>query len=120
MSFQESAVVVNIVGGSSSIPATNVFPIAPPATGMWAVWADVLVTTAGAAGTVAINVSWNNGVTSAGLNSTAFSLTSQGEQAALVGNLYAINTQPITYATTVSSASGSPVYTIRLRFQFLG
>lgn len=120
MAFAEQAYKVDIVGGSSNIATTNFFPIAPPAQGMWAVWADVLVTTAGSAGTVAINVGWNNGVTAAGLNSTAFSLNAQGEQAALVGSFYAVNTTPITYSTTVSGASGGPIYTIRLRLQFLG
>lgn len=79
MAFIESPVAVNLTG-QTSIPPTNYFPIAPPATGMWAV---VIVTNAGSAGTVTVNVSWNNGTTAAGLNSSAFSLTSVGEQAAL-------------------------------------
>jgi hypothetical protein len=57
--------------------------------GMYAVYADVLVTQAGSAGTVVASVSWNNGTTNAGLDSQSFSLTAQGEQAALSGNFMA-------------------------------
>jgi hypothetical protein len=120
MSFLENPYVINAVNQTASIPTTNVFVIAPPAIGMWAIWADVIVTSAGTGGTVTINVSWNNGTTTAGLNSSAFNLNAAGEQAALLGNFYSITTSPITYSTTVNGASGNPVYTLRLRFQFLG
>jgi hypothetical protein len=69
---------------------------------------------------VVISVSWNNGITNAGLDSAAISLSTLGETSSLLGCFYAVNTSQITYSTTVSGASGSPSYTARWRFQFLG
>lgn len=111
---------VTLLGQTASIGTTTLLAVGAGGAGIYVVYADVIVTTAGTAGTVAVNVSWNNGTTSAGLNSTPFSLTAQGEQAALLGNFYSTSGQNITYSTSVVGATGSPQYAFRLRLQFLG
>ena len=105
---------VNLTGQTGTIGSTTLFAVPSNGAGIYQVFADVIVTTAGTGGTVAVNVSWNNGTTTAGLNSAAFPLTSQGEQAALLGNFYSTGSQNITYSTSVVGATGSPIYTLRL------
>jgi len=108
-------------GQSGSIAPTTLYSVPPGNAGMYAVYADVVVTTPAAAGTVQVNVSWNNGTTSAGLNSAPFSLAATGEQAALVGSFYSAGSQNITFSTTVSGVSGGPpAYQLSLRLVFLG
>jgi len=120
MAFQEIPGKVDLTGQTGSVGPNTLFVVGPLGAGMYAVWVDVIVTTAGSGGTVVANVTWNNGTTTAGLNSSAFNLNAQGEQAALLGNFYAVASQTITYSTTVASASGNPVYALRIRLQFIG
>jgi len=119
MAFAEIPGKIDLIGQTGSVGPNTLFRVGPLGTGMYAVWADVIVTTAGSGGTVAVNVTWNNGTTTAGLNSQAFSLTTLGEQAALVGNFYAVASQTITYFTTVSGVSGNPIYDLRIRLQYI-
>lgn len=120
MAFQEIPNKIDLVGQTASIGTSNLMRVGPLGKGMYAIWADVLVTTPGATGTVVITIAWNNGSTSASLVSAPFSLAAAGEQAALLGNFFSIANSPITYATTVSGATGNPVYNLTLRLQYLG
>jgi hypothetical protein len=106
---------------SGSIGTTTLYSVPAGNAGMYAVYADVIVTTPAAAGSVQVNVSWNNGTTSAGLNSAPFSLAATGEQAALVGSFFSAGSQNITFSTTVAGVSGGPpAYQLSLRLVFLG
>jgi hypothetical protein len=105
---------------TASISTATLYSVPGVGAGMYAVYADVITVSAGSAGTVTVNVSWNNGTTSAGLNSSAFTLTAQGEQAALLGNFMVAANTTITYSTTVSGATGNPQYTLNLRLVYLG
>jgi len=120
MAFQEIANVGTLTGQTGSVPTTTLLKTGPLGAGMYAIWADVLVTTAGSAGTVTISVNWDNGTSLASLTSQAFSLSTVGEQAALLGNFISVANSPITYATTVFGATGNPVYELRLRLMYLG
>jgi hypothetical protein len=111
---------VNSTGNSASIASTSLYAVTGSNGGMYAVYADVIVTTAGSAGTVTTTVAWNNGTTAASLVSSAFSLAATGEQAALLGNFYVPAGQSVTYSTTVTGAAGGPVYALRLRLVYLG
>lgn len=112
--------IASLSGQTDSIGTTPLFNVPGPDSGMYVVYLDLIVTTPGAAGTVTVNVSWNNGTTIAGLSSSAISLTSQAEQAALLGNFIAAANTTVTYSTTVSNASGNPQYTLNLRLVYLG
>lgn len=120
MAFQEGPTILSLTGQTASIPTTTLLNVGPQNAGMYAVWCDVITTTAGSGGTVTITVNWNNATTFASLTSTAFSLTSVGEQAALLGNFFSTFSQPITFSTTVSGAGGSPVYSLYIRLEYLG
>lgn len=111
---------VNLTGQTGSIGTTTLYAVPSNGAGMYVVYADVIVTTAGTGGTVAVNTGWNNGTTAAGLNSTAFALTAQGEQGALIGNFYSAASQNITYSTSVIGATGNPQYSLKLRLVYLG
>jgi hypothetical protein len=120
MSFQDTPTILNLPNQTGSIPTTTLLNVGPNGAGMYAVWADVIVTTAGSAGTVTISINWNNATTFASLFSPTFALNTVGEQAALLGNFYSTFSQPITYSTTVSGATGNPIYTLYLRLEYLG
>ena len=111
---------------SASLPSTPWFSTPKTEAGMWGgggmycVFADVLVTQAASAGTMTINVAWNNGTTNASLNSSALNLTSLGEQAALLGNFMAAEGTTISVSTTFSGVTGNPLYTLSLRLVYIG
>jgi hypothetical protein len=111
---------VTLIAQNGSVGPTLLYNVPPGGAGMYAVYADVLVTQAGSAGTVSINVTWNNGTTVAGLNSAPFLLSSTGEQSALLGNFISAPSQQITFSTTVVGAAGSPLYQLALRLVYLG
>src|SRR6266404_6503701 len=106
---------VVLPGRVASIGSTVLYAVPIGGAGMYRVSVDILVTTPGSGGTVQTNVSWNNGVTTSGLNSALFPLNAAGEQAALSGNFFSTGSQSITFSTTVSGASGGPQYQISLR-----
>lgn len=120
MSFQEVPGSVTLTGQTGSVATSTLFNTGPLGAGMYVVFIDVITTTAGSAGTVSVGVTWNNGVTSSGFDSSAFSLSTSDEQSEMLGNFYSIASSPITYTTTVTGAVGNPVYTARLRLLYLG
>jgi len=111
---------VVLPGRSGSIGTTTLYAVPVGGAGMYRVSADILVTSPGSGGTVQTNVSWNNGVTTSGLNSAPFPLNAAGEQAALSGNFYSTGGQVITFSTTVIGAAGGPQYQLSVRLEFLG
>ena len=110
--------IANPVATGSAITQTTLYT--PTVSGIYLVFIDTLVTQAGSAGQVSTTIGWNNGVTSASINTTPFSLATTGEQAAESGNFYCLAGQAITYSTTVTGATGSPLYQLRLRLLALG
>ena len=111
---------VVLINQTASIGNTVLYAVPGGGAGMYRVSVDILVTMPGSGGTIQTNVSWNNGVTTSGLNSAPFSLAATGEQAALAGNFYSTGGQNITFSTTLSGAAGGPQYQISLRLEFLG
>lgn len=120
MAFAEIPAVVNKTGQTASIPTSTLLNVGPLGAGMYAIWADVITTTAGSSGTVNISINWDNGTTLASMVSTGFSLTAVGEQAALLGNFYSVANSAITYNVTASGLGGGPVYALQIRLQYLG
>ena len=125
--YTPNTVGIVSTSSSASIASTTIYTV--PATsagvrggaGMYVVFVDVICTQAGTAGSVTVGVTWTNSVNSSPeLDSVAFSLTSVGEQSALLGNFMAAENSVISYYTTVTGASGAPSYTLNLRLQFLG
>jgi len=120
MAFQEIPGSVTLTGQTGSIATSTLFNVGPLGAGMYVVFVDVIVTTAGSAGTVTCGITWNNGVTSSGFDSSAFSLATSDEQSEMLGNFFSIANSPITFNTTVVGATGNPVYSLRLRLLYLG
>jgi hypothetical protein len=111
---------LNLVGQTTSIATTTLYPVPGLFSGVYVIYMDILVTTPGVTGTVTANVSWSNGLTTTGLNSPTFPLNASAEQPAISGNFYSIGSQNITYSTSVVGATGGPQYALRLRLQYLG
>src|SRR2546428_12455643 len=107
MAIQEVANKMDLLGQTGSIGTATLFNVGPVGAGMYVAFISVLCTTVGSAGTVSVGLTWNNGVTSGGFDSAAFSLTTTGEQSALLGNFYSIARSPITFYNTVTCAGGS-------------
>jgi hypothetical protein len=106
---------------------TNSVPITPLTQGcgggLYEAWAHLLVTSPGLTGTVQANLEWSNGVTASnsGCSSTpALSLTQVGEQGSCLGCFLAAPGTAISYSTTVTAATGSAVYSLRIRLLYLG
>jgi len=122
--------VLGLTLGSLSTAAASPLPTGSPivtttlytpaTAGIYLVYIDTLVTQAGSPGVVTTTVGWNNGSTAASITTTPFSLAVVGEQAAESGNFYCASGQAITYSTTVTGATGTPLYQLRLRLLALG
>jgi len=111
---------LSLLAQTASIPTTVLYSVPFNKGGMYAVYLDIICTTAGTGGTVSASINWNNGTTSAGLATATFSLATQAEQTVLYDNFVSAPSQNITYATTVSGATGSPQYSLGIRLQYLG
>jgi hypothetical protein len=114
---------VNLTGQTASIPTTTAFYVNPGYCGLYAVWANVLVTSPGTAGSLTVGVEWSNGLLATGANtltSAPIGLSGIGETGFLLGSFYSVASEPVAYNTNVTGAVGSPVYSLRLRFEFLG
>jgi len=111
---------VTLTGQTGGIGTTTLYSVPGASPGMYAVYADIIVSQAGTGGTIQVNVSWNNGVTNAGLNSAPLQLNVQQEQAALLGNFFVPAGQTISYSVTLTNPAGSPQYQLSLRLVYLG
>ena len=88
--------------------------------GLYRVSIDVIVTTAGSAGSVTASVVGSNGAGSYNTVATpALNMHVLGEVSA-TGVLYLTNDVYAEYSTTVSGASGGPQYALRVRLEYLG
>src|SRR6267142_2621205 len=115
MAFQEITNKVDLAGQTGSVGTATLLNTGPLGTGVYVVFIGVLVTSAGTGGTITVGVNWNNGTDSTGFDSATFSLSTTGEQSALLGNFYATANQLITYNTTAAGVTGNPAYNLRLR-----
>ena len=113
-----SYAVIQLTGQTASIGAGNIQrggAVLPQ--GLYEVVASYQCTTAGSAGTVSLTIGWNNGggarsttATSVDLNSTSSSTSF----ATTLIRIWADGSTNVTYATTVTGASGSPQYRLDL------
>ena len=111
--------LVDVVNQNLSMGSTVLYHVPTGGSGMYRVSVDLLCTQAGSPGTVSASVQWNNGATTAFLNSyNPLSLSALGELPAMQGNFYAVEGTDIVFGTTVSGGSGA-LYAIRLRLEFI-
>jgi len=102
-------------GQSASISATNLQvggAVAP--SGLYKVTYYVVATTAGTSGTLDVTIAWNDGTAArsdANTSAITFGSTAYATKSVIIR---ADGTNNITYATTVNSPVGSPVYAIYL------
>lgn len=112
---------VNLTGLTGSVATTTLFTMPSNNNGMCLVAYDLVTTTAGTAGNVSVNFNWLPvaGLTVATTGAT-LALSTLGAEASGVFALSTAAGQPVTFSTTVSSATGSPVYSLRVRIIYLG
>lgn len=111
---------VSSTGQTASISTTTTYAVPSGKAGFYRVSVDLITTTAGSAGTVSGSISWNNG--SAGITTSVgpLSLATLGNEQSASFTFFSAASQNITYSTTVTGATGSPVYTILVRVEYLG
>ena len=120
--------ISDLTAQTGSVAAVTLLTGTTTTTGMYRVSCYLKCTTAGTAGTVKATVSFNDGtaqtldiplLTTAGVAGTLSLTTLNGfAQGSVV--VYAAASQNITYTTTVTGATGSPQYTVRVRIERLG
>lgn len=109
---------VTLPNQSGSIGSTPL--LANPVSGMYAVYADVVVVSPSATGNLTVLINWNNGTTVASLQSGQIDLTQIGETSALLGNFFSASGQPISYSVSAVGDTGLENYTIVIRMVYLG
>jgi hypothetical protein len=105
---------------TASMPSATLYAVPSSGAGLYLVIVDIQCTTAGTAGTVSASLGWNNGSASASVSTGSMSLTTLGNETTQMFAVNSAASQNITYSTTVSGATGSPQYSIRMRVVFLG
>lgn len=112
--------LASLTGQTSAISATTAFVVPSGGAGIYRVVADIVVATAGTAGTVLGSVITNNGGANFTQSTSALSLTTAGNEVTQTFEAYCAAGTNINYSTTLSGVTGSPQYSVRLRAEFLG
>jgi len=115
--FVSIAATANAVSQSSGIGGTLLFTTT--SAGMYVVYADIMCVQAGTAGTASLNIFWNNG-SAAQQATTTVTLTTLGNESSAGYVILSGNAQNISYSVNVNGASGSPLYSVRIRLISLG
>jgi hypothetical protein len=105
---------VGLTGQTSSVGSTNVTTTA--GAGVYKITYYLKTTTAGTGGTVSLTLNWNEGTAMTVTTGTA-SLSSSTGVVSGVQVIKAGASSTISYATTVSGASGSPQYSLDIAIQ---
>ena len=107
---------VDSTGLTSSVGTTNFSGTgAGTVAGMYTVQGFIDVTTAGSAGTVSCTIGYTTDSGTDTQTSATISLATLGTNGSFTISLYSAAGDAISYATTVASVIGSPVYTLHLR-----
>ena len=101
---------LNLTAQTASIVTTTLFT--PAADGTYQVNVYCSCTTIGTAGTVTPTIGWRDDSTTQSLNLSSVGLTVQGTYVQQSIFVKCKSGQPITYATTVAGATGSPQYSM--------
>lgn len=111
---------INSTAQTASIASATLYAVPSGGSGFYLVFVDLICTTTGTGGTVQASLGWNNGSASMTANSSINSLSTLGNEVTQIFTVYSAASQNITYSTTVSGASGSPQYSVRIRLFYLG
>jgi hypothetical protein len=112
--------LVSLTARTASISTTTAIATPTGGAGLYRVIVDMVVTTAGTAGTVTATITTNNGSASFAQTSSALSLTTLGNELSVSFTSRCGSATNIQYATTVSGATGSPQYSLTIRAEYLG
>lgn len=115
-----NAASVNSTAQTASISTTTAYAVPSGGAGVYLIIVDMICTTAGTGGTVSASLGWNNGAATGSTASGPISLSTLGNETTQILTVYSAASQNITYSTTVSAASGSPQYSLRIRLVYLG
>jgi len=111
-------VSVALSAQTASITATNVVA-SPTSTYLYEMSYYMTVSTAGTAGTCFLVFAWNDGAAQT-FSTETIDLSSTGAGSFISGKLVVKSSSSITYATTVTGATGSPQYSLNIRSLPLG
>lgn len=111
---------INLTAQTASVASATLYAVPSSGAGFYVAIVDTICTTAGTAGTVSTSLGWNNGSASASAATGPMSLSTLGSETTQIFTVYSAASQNITYSTTVSGATGSPQYSIRIRLLYLG
>lgn len=112
--------LVSLTARTASISTTTAITTPTGGAGLYRVIVDMVVTTAGTAGTVTATITTNNGSASFAQTSSTLSLTTLGNELSVSFTARCGSATNIQYATTVSGATGSPQYSLNIRAEYLG
>lgn len=101
---------INLIAKTTSVVITTIFT--PPVDSTYQVNVYCSCTTAGSAGTITPIIGWKDDTTTQSLSLSAVDLTIQGNYFQQIIFIKCKAGQPITYATTVTGATGSPQYSL--------
>lgn len=105
---------------AASIASTVLYTTQSVELGHWRAILTLITSTAGTGGTCTVTLSYNNGSAAQSVTSSSIALNTLGSEAQLVQSFYQGGAQNISYSTTVAAATGSPAYTLRIKFEFMG
>lgn len=110
---------INAIAQTTSQGTTTLYAVGVSQAGVYRVTADLITTTAGAAGTVLVTIGWSNGSATQTNVSATLPLTGLGNEVSLITVLYSVASQNITYAWTVVGLVGAD-FSVRIRLEYLG
>ena len=109
---------VNLTAQTASISSTSAYSV--PLSGTYRIIVDAVTTTAGTGGTVTVSVITNNGAGNVTQTTGTAALNTLGSEVSQTFTATVAAGQNINYSTTVTGASGSPQYSLRIRIEYLG
>lgn len=115
VNYVRSQNAVNALAQTAAIASTNL--LTAPTPGLYRITADLSVLAAIAAGTVTLNLGWNNGAPQTRALINLLTLTALGPAPA--STLIYVASGDVTYATVLAGVIGSPSYDLRLRAELI-
>lgn len=118
--------VLNLTGQTAAIGLTTLYTVPASGSGFYRVSYSLILTTAGTGGTIFNNFTWNNGIATGTISGSSLSTTTTlgaevtGYATNTGGVFYCAAGTVVTYQITFAGVTGSPVYTLRIRLEYLG
>lgn len=111
---------LDLTAQTASIGTTTLYAVPSSGAGLYRVSYSMFDTTSDATAVLTFTAGWNNGTAARSFTTASLALTPSGNEQAGVIYLRSASSQNITYATSLTGATGSPQYSLSLRVEFLG